>query len=162
MSGGTHLGRPVVLFLCTGNSCRSQMAEAFGKALGNEHFEFWSAGTAPADQIHPLTIHVMAELGLDLRGQYPKSLVDAFARCDVRHLITVCDGAGAACPDVDAGITRDRWSLTDPAAFEGTADQRLAAFRAVRDEVGRLVREWLERSRGHNSRDARPQALRER
>ena len=135
--------RKKVLFLCTGNSCRSQIAEAFLRLHGGDLFEVFSAGIKPKP-IHPLTYRVMAEVGNDLAGHRSK-LVDEFASTDgFQYLITVCDEADKNCP---VGLVkanhRMHWPFEDPAAFEGTEDARLAKFHEVRDLIEQKIITWV-------------------
>lgn len=123
-----------ILFLCTANSCRSQMAEGWLRHLGGDGFEAFSAGTAPST-VHPLAIRVMAEAGVDIAGQRSKS-VEEFTGGDFDLLVTVCGGAREVCPLFTGTVAgRDHWDVADPAAAEGTEEQRLEAFRAARDDL---------------------------
>lgn len=132
-----------VLFLCTGNSCRSQMAEAFLRKYGGDQFEAFSAGLQPTE-INPFTYKVMAEVGLDLAGQRSKSVDEYLGKELFQYLITVCDDADKNCPTVWPGVsTRMHWSFEDPAKFEGSEEEKLAKFRAVRDQIQARIREWL-------------------
>ena len=132
-----------VLFLCTGNSARSQMAEAFLRRYGSDRFEAYSAGLEPKS-IHPLTIQVMDEIGFDLAGQRSKGVQEFMGRMAIHDLITVCDKAEKNCPTAWPGITHKRhWSFEDPAAFEGSPEARLAKFREVRDQIQSKVQEWV-------------------
>ena len=124
-----------VLFLCTGNSARSQMAEGLLRHLAGESYEVESAGTAPKG-LHPRTIEVMRELDIDVSGHTSKNL-DRFLGQHFDHVITVCDRAQEQCP-VFPGVTPMHWSFDDPAAVEG--DGQLDAFRRVRDEILDRVR----------------------
>ncbi len=126
-----------VLFLCTGNSARSQMAEGWLRALAGDAYEVASAGTRPS-AVHPLTGEVMRERGIDLSAHRSKS-IDEFRDVEFDLVITVCDAARDACPFFP-GKRRLHWSLSDPAAVEGDAQTRLAAFRRARDEIESLVR----------------------
>jgi arsenate reductase len=130
-----------VLFLCTGNSARSQMAEALLRAHAGERFETFSAGLEPTE-VHPLAIAAMAELGIDISGQRAKSLTEYLGRRHFGYLITVCDHAAANCPMFPGVATRLHWSLVDPAAAEGSEEERLEVFRRVRDELARLIEEF--------------------
>ena len=137
-----------VLVLCTGNSCRSQITEAFLRAHAGDRFQAMSAGTEPAGEIHPLTYTVMAEKGLDLAAQRPKSYREYLGRVPVHTLIIVCDGAARACPSMWPGVVeRLMWPTEDPAAFVGGEEETLEKFRAVRDELEGRVLEWLAEAR---------------
>ncbi len=132
-----------VLFLCTGNSARSQMAEAFLRKYGGEGFEAYSAGLEPKG-VNPFTVQVMEEIGIDISNQRSKSVSEYLAKVHFRYLITVCDDAEKNCPVVWLGVNQHlHWSLEDPAAFEGTEDEKLAKFRQVRDQIEARIREWL-------------------
>lgn len=132
-----------VLFLCTGNSARSQMAEAFLKRYASDHYEAHSAGLEPKG-INPLTIQVMEEIGYDLSGQTSKGVELFLGKLFVHTLITVCDHAEKNCPTIWPGITEKlHWSFEDPAAFEGTEAEKLAKFREVRDLMDQRIRAWL-------------------
>ena len=125
-----------ILVLCTGNTCRSQMAEAYLKSL-NPSLEVYSAGTKPGQQVHPKAIQVMAEKGLNLNDRHPKS-VDEFINTPFDYVITVCDGARESCP-VFMGKVNHRLHIgfDDPAEATGTDEEILAVFRRVRDEIFR-------------------------
>jgi arsenate reductase len=126
-----------VLILCTGNSARSQMAEGLLRHHAGDRFEVFSAGTKPT-QVRPEAIAVMQELGIDISGHRSKSVGD-FAGQGFDYVVTVCDNAKASCPVFSGTTKRIHWSFDDPAAVEGSQEQRLAAFRRVRDELrGRL------------------------
>ena len=136
--------KPNVLFLCTGNSCRSQMAEGFLRASGGDRFAALSAGTKPADQVHPMAVQVMAEKGVDISDQVPKGVGQYLGRLPVKHLIIVCDGANEKCPRVFPGImNRMFWPFEDPAAFVGSPSATLEKFRTVRDEIEARINSWL-------------------
>ena len=131
-----------VLFLCTGNSCRSQMAEAFLRAYGAGRFEVFSAGLAPGG-INPYTYRALAELGFDLAGQRSKGLDEYQGKVDFDYVITVCDDADRNCPlFLSRGATRLHWPFEDPAAFSGSDEEVMAKFRQVRDAIAGRVREW--------------------
>ena len=132
-----------VLFLCTGNSTRSQMAEAFLRRLGGESYDCYSAGLQPKG-IHPFTIQVMQEIGYDLAGHTSKGVKDFLGRVFINQLITVCDNAEKNCPTTWPGIVRkEHWSFDDPAAYEGGEEEKLAKFREIRDQIHQTVRQWL-------------------
>lgn len=135
---------PNVLFLCTGNSCRSQMAESFLRTLGGDRFTAHSAGTEPAERVHPLAVQVMAEKDIDISRQEPKNVGEFLGRFPVRHLIIVCDAANEKCPRIFPGIVnRLFWPFDDPAAFVGTPAATLEKFRTVRDQIESRIRDWL-------------------
>lgn len=130
-----------VLFLCTGNSCRSQMAEAILRRLGGEDYEVFSAGTHPARDLHPLAIHVMEEVDYDLSHPRPKH-VSEFRGERFHRVITVCDAANEECPYFP-GAERIHWPFDDPAEATGTEEQRLRVFRIVRQEIKTRLDLWL-------------------
>lgn len=130
-----------VLILCTGNSARSQMAEGLLRARAGDRFDVFSAGTHPT-RIRAEAIAVLAELGIDASHQRSKS-VDEFAGQPFDFVITVCDNARESCPVFPAATKRIHWSLTDPAAVEGSAETRLAAFRRTRDELAGRLEQWI-------------------
>lgn len=133
-----------VLVLCTGNAARSQMTQAFLEHLGGGAFPVYSAGTEPADEVHPLAVRVMAEAGIDISGRRPKGVRDHLGRVPVHTLIIVCDAAAKSCPSVWPGVMeRLHWPFDDPAAAEGSEEERLAVFRRVRDGIEARVRGWL-------------------
>lgn len=122
-----------VLFLCTGNSARSQMAEGFLRHEAGDRFEVVSAGTHPTT-VRPEAVAVMSELGIDISGHRSKS-VDEFAGANFDYVITVCDNANEACPVFPAKTQRLHWSFEDPAAVKGSRKERKAAFRKIRDQI---------------------------
>jgi len=137
--------KPIVLFLCTGNSCRSQMAEGFLRHYAGDRFMAHSAGTEPAERVHPMAVDVMAEKGIDISEQEPKDVGKYLGRLPVRHLIIVCDGANEKCPRIFPGmLNRHFWPFDDPAAYVGSPAATLEKFRAVRDEIESRITEWLE------------------
>jgi arsenate reductase (thioredoxin) len=132
-----------VLFLCTGNSARSQMAEAFLRKYGDDTFEAHSAGLEPKG-LHPFTIQVMSEIGIDLAGHASKDVTTYLGKVNFGYLITVCSNAEQRCPRAFLGVSqRLHWDLDDPAAVEGSDDEKLAKFRQVRDEIAIKIRTWL-------------------
>ncbi len=136
------MDKPKVLFLCTGNSARSQMAEAFLRKYAAEHFEAFSAGLEPIG-IHPNTLQVMHEIGADLSRHASKHLSQFLGKVDFAYVITVCDQAEKNCPIFPGASTRLHWSFEDPAAFEGTPEESLAKFREIRDQIEAQIRAWL-------------------
>lgn len=132
-----------VLFLCTGNSARSQIAEAFLRRYAGDRFEVHSAGLEPKG-INPFTIKVMEESGIDMSGHHAKGVGNYLGKIHFEYLITVCDDADKNCPTVWPGINqRLHWSFEDPARFEGTEQQTLAKFRQVRDMINVRIKAWL-------------------
>jgi arsenate reductase len=131
------MGKPLrVLFLCTGNSCRSQMAEGFARHYAGDKLDVYSAGTHP-EPIRSETVEVMREVGVDISGQRSKGLEVAPPQVDV--VVTVCDRAAEACPLFSGSPRILHWSLPDPASAQGTAEEVRAAYRAVRDQIEELV-----------------------
>lgn len=122
-----------VLILCTGNSARSQMAEGLLREMGGGKFEVASAGTHPG-HVRPEAIAVMREIGIDISGHRSKSVAE-FAGQEFAYVITVCDNAREACPVFPGRAERLHWSFDDPAAVAGSEEERLAAFRRVRDQI---------------------------
>lgn len=132
-----------VMFLCTGNSARSQMAEGFLRHLAGDRFEAVSAGTEPGT-INPLAIEVMREVGVDISDHQSKP-VASFLGQSFKYLITVCDRARERCPIFPGAVNRVDWPIQDPAAVQGSDAQRLAIFRRTRDEIGERVRRFAAR-----------------
>jgi arsenate reductase (thioredoxin) len=133
-----------VLFLCTGNSCRSQMAEAFLRTYAGQYYEAYSAGLEPKP-INPYTIQVMDEIGFDISGQTSKGVDVYLGKVLFKYLITVCDEAEKNCPATWPGVTsRFHWSFEDPAKFEGSPEEKLNKFREVRDLIQAKIIAWLE------------------
>lgn len=132
-----------ILFLCTGNSARSQMAEAFLRRMGKGQFEAFSAGLEPKG-LNPFTVRVMEEIGFDMSGHRSKGVNEYLDKQHFQYLITVCDDAEKKCPSVWPGVNhRLHWSFEDPAAFEGSEEEKLAKFRQVRVQIQEKVRAWL-------------------
>jgi len=130
-----------VLFLCTHNSARSQMAEGFLRAIAGDRFEAGSAGTEKTS-VNPLAIRAMAERGIDLGGHTSKVYSD-LAPPSWDYLITVCDDANERCPWVPGSVKRLHWSFRDPSRATGTEEERLAVFRRVRDQIQERLTDWL-------------------
>ncbi len=130
-----------VLFLCTHNSARSQMAEGLLHALAGARFEVHSAGTE-ATLVRPQAIKVMKELGIDISGQESKTL-ERYLGEPFDYVITVCDDANEACPFFPGARRRLHWSFEDPAAAEGSEEQRLGVFRKARDQIKGRIEEEL-------------------
>ncbi len=131
-----------VLFLCTGNSARSQLAEGLLRALAWEHFEVFSAGTEPKGSILPEVQEVMRELGIDMSSQWSKSVMEYMGKLNFGYVITVCSDAEQNCPAVFLNMgTHEHWPFDDPAKFE--EEQRLTSTRRVRDQIEDRLRLWL-------------------
>jgi arsenate reductase (thioredoxin) len=128
---------PLVLVLCTGNSCRSHLAEGILRAAAGDHFRVASAGSKPAGYVHPLAVRAMAEVGIDISAHHSKHLGD-FLNQDVETVITVCGNADQACPAFPGQVNRHHWGFDDPAHATGSEDEQLAVFRRVRDEIRRV------------------------
>lgn len=137
MAAAESENRVRVLFLCTHNSARSQMAEGLLRGLAGDRFETASAGTE-ATSVRPEAVSIMAELGIDISGQESETL-DRYLKEPFDYVVTVCDAANEACPFFPGAKGRLHWSLPDPSAAIGTEGERLAAFRAVRDRLRVLI-----------------------
>ena len=123
-----------ILILCTGNSCRSQMAEGFLKSF-DKSLIVYSAGTAPSFEVHPLAIEVMKEVNIDITKNYPKS-VDEFLNNSFDYVITVCGGAKESCPTFNGNVkNRIHIGFDDPAEVKGTQEEIVSEFRRIRDEI---------------------------
>jgi arsenate reductase (thioredoxin) len=128
---------PTILVLCTGNSCRSHLAEGIlRRALGNG-YDVQSAGSKPAGYVHPLAVKAMAEIGIDISRHRSKHLQE-FLKQPVETVITVCGNADQACPMFPAQVNRYHWGFDDPAHVTGSEEEKLAVFRRVRDEIKRV------------------------
>jgi len=136
--------KPTVLFLCGGNSCRSQMAEAFLRKHAGDRYTVYSAGLK-ASGLHPLTVQVMKEVGIDLEqaGHRAKTVDEVLEATSVDLLIGVCDAAAAACPTLPGVGEHLVWPFEDPPAHPGPDEARLAKFREVRDEIEARIQAWL-------------------
>lgn len=132
-----------VLFLCTGNSARSQMAEALLRKYAGDHFEVYSAGLEPKG-LNPYTIKVLEEIGVDTSQHYSKTLDTFMGKVHFGYLITVCSNAEENCPVFPGMGVRMHWPFEDPAAFVGSEEETLQKFREVRDQIDARVRAWLE------------------
>ena len=138
--------RPKVLFLCTQNSARSQMAEALLRHLAGDRFEVMSAGIEPTDQIHPCAVEAMREIGIDISDQYPKDLKTYMGNEYFNYLVIVCARAEEQCPKTFPGVgTMFSWVFEDPRRDEDIPyDSMLERFRVVRDQIELRMRGWLE------------------
>jgi arsenate reductase len=134
-----------VIFICTGNSARSQMAEAFLRTIAGERFEVHSAGVEPKGFILPEVYTVMKELGVDMEGQRSKSVTDYLGKLHFAHVITVCGDAEKNCPVIFLNMgNHEHWPFDDPAVFGGSEYERFEHTRHVRDQIAQRIQEWLE------------------
>lgn len=138
-----------ILFLCTGNSCRSQIAEGWAKQLGGDTFSALSAGIE-AHGKNPRAIAVMAEAGVDISGQESTRLTDEML-AEADYLVTVCGHADEHCPALPAEMRKEHWPLSDPAKATGSEEEVMAVFRASRDDIRARVADLLERLAGETA-----------
>lgn len=125
---------PAILVLCTGNSCRSHLAEGILKAVLGDRFRIESAGSKPAGYVHPLAIRALDEIGIDISGHRSKHL-DEFLGDDIETVITVCGNADQACPMFPGQVNRHHFPFDDPAHATGSEEEQMVMFRRVRDEI---------------------------
>jgi arsenate reductase len=135
--------KPKVLFLCTGNSARSQMAEGLLRHYAGNRYETLSAGTNPT-AVNPLAVEAMREIGIDISRQRSKN-VSEFVGLSIPYVVTVCDRAKESCPIFPGSFQLLSWSFDDPAAATGTRDEKLAVFRRVRDELAEQIKKQFVR-----------------
>ena len=135
------MAKESVLFICTHNSARSQMAEGLLRHLAGDRFEVESAGTEKT-HVRPLAIEAMKELGIDITAQTSKTIASLGNR-QFDWAITVCDNANEACPIFPGGTRRLHWSFDDPSAAKGSDEERLAVFRRVRDQIRAKIEEFV-------------------
>ncbi len=148
--------KPGVLFVCSHNSARSQMAEGWLKHLAGDRFEVASAGVDPG-VLNPLSVRAMAEVGIDISQNRAEGIASYLGRWKVDYLIVVCDKASQTCPRIWPGVCeRLDWSFDDPSAAHGSEAERLAVFRRVRDEIRERVEEWIETSPNGQAARAMP------
>jgi arsenate reductase (thioredoxin) len=133
--------KPKVLFLCTGNSARSQMAEGYLRRVAGDKFEALSAGIAPKG-LNPLAVEAMKEIGIDISHHKSKDVSTLLGQ-SIPYVVTVCDNARERCPIFPRTYKFLHWSFEDPAAAQGTMEERLAVFRRVRDEIAQRIDEEL-------------------
>jgi arsenate reductase len=129
--------KPTILILCTGNSCRSHMAEGILRAAAGDLLDVQSAGSKPAGYVHPLAVKALAEIGIDISAHHSKHM-DEFLSHDVETVITVCGNADQACPMFPGQLNRHHWGFDDPAHAIGSEEEQMAVFRRVRDEIRRV------------------------
>lgn len=135
--------QPTVLILCTGNSCRSHLAEGVLRAAAGDFLNVVSAGSKPAGYVHPLAIRAMREIGIDISAHHSKHLSE-FLNGKVETVITVCGNADQACPVFPGQVNRHHWPFEDPAHATGTDEEKMAVFRRVRDEIRRTFTAYAE------------------
>jgi len=150
-----HTGKPLVLILCTGNSCRSHLAEGILRAAAGDFLEVASAGSKPAGYVHPLAIRALHEIGIDISAHTSKHLNEFTAR-PVETVITVCGNADQVCPVFPGQLNRHHWPFDDPAHAAGTDDEKFAVFRRVRDEIRRVFTAYAEGRRDQLKVSAKP------
>ncbi|MEP6679915.1 MAG: arsenate reductase ArsC [Chloroflexota bacterium] len=141
MTGAPPAARERVIFLCTHNSARSQMAEGMLRAWGEGRFDAFSAGTIQSD-LRPEAVEVMREIGIDIGAQRSKA-IDQLAGQSFDRLVTVCDEARESCPTLPGVTEQQHWQIDDPSAAEGDEEQRIGAFRRARDELAERVRDLV-------------------
>ena len=129
--------KPTILILCTGNSCRSHLAEGILRLALGDQYNVASAGSKPAGYVHPLGIKAMAEIGIDISAHTSKHM-DEFLNQNVETVITVCGNADQACPMFPGQLNRHHWGFDDPAHATGTEEEIMTVFRRVRDEIKRV------------------------
>ena len=135
--------KPTILILCTGNSCRSHLAEGILRRALKDEYLVASAGSKPAGYVHPLAIKAMAEIGIDISSHRSKHL-DEFLKEKVKTVITVCGKADQVCPMFPGQVNRHHWGFDDPAHAVGTEEDRLAVFRRVRDEIKMVFKAYAD------------------
>lgn len=150
-----HTGKPLVLILCTGNSCRSHLAEGILRAAAGDFLEVASAGSKPAGYVHPLAIRALHEIGIDISAHTSKHLNEFTAR-PVETVITVCGNADQVCPVFPGQLNRHHWPFDDPAHAAGTDEEKFAVFRRVRDEIRRVFTAYAEGRRDQLKVSAKP------
>ncbi len=135
--------QPTVLILCTGNSCRSHLAEGVLRAAAGDFLNVVSAGSKPAGYVHPLAVRAMREIGIDISAHRSKHMSE-FLNGKVETVITVCGNADQACPIFPGQVNRHHWPFEDPAHATGTDEEKMAVFRRVRDEIRRTFTAYAE------------------
>lgn len=143
--------KPTVLILCTGNSCRSHLAEGLLRAAAGDLFNVASAGSKPTGYVHPLAVRVMSEIGIDISAHTSKHM-NEFLGGPVETVVTVCGNADQACPVFPGQVNRHHWPFADPAHAMGTEEEQLAVFRQVRDEIRRVFTAYADGRRDEIAR----------
>lgn len=148
--------KPTVLILCTGNSCRSHLAEGILRAVAGDLFEVQSAGSKPAGYVHPLAGRAMTEIGIDISAHHSKHM-NEFLQRPIETVITVCGNADQACPVYPGQVNRHHWPFDDPAHATGTEEEQMVMFRRVRDEIQKVFTAYADGRRdAAKARAARP------
>jgi arsenate reductase (thioredoxin) len=147
--------KPTVLILCTGNSCRSHLAEGLLRAAAGDILNVQSAGSKPAGYVHPLSIKVMQEIGIDISKHHSKHM-NEFLNQKVETVITVCGNADQACPLFPGQVNRHHWPFVDPAHAQGSEEEVLNVFRQVRDEIKRTFDVYADGRRDERKRTNHP------
>jgi arsenate reductase len=142
LSPMSSTAKPNVLILCTGNSCRSHLAEGILRSLAGDFLEVHSAGSKPAGYVHPLAIRAMAEIGIDISAHRSKHMND-FLQTKIETVITVCGNADQACPIFPGQVNRHHWPFDDPAHATGTEAEVFEVFRRVRNEIQQTLRAYV-------------------
>lgn len=153
--------KSTVLVLCTGNSCRSHLAEGILRAALGDALVVQSAGSKPAGYVHPLAIQVMKEIGIDISGHRSKHL-DEFLNQPIETVITVCGNADLACPMFPGQVNRYHWGFDDPAHAIGTDEEKLAVFRRVRDQIKMVFEAYAAGRRDQEKLTSRPKTKKDR
>lgn len=141
---------PTILILCTGNSCRSHLAEGILRRALGDSFNVASAGSKPAGYVHPLGIKAMAEIGIDI-SQHRSKHLNEFLNQDVETVITVCGNADQACPMFPGQVNRHHWGFDDPAHATGSEDEQMAVFRRVRNEIRDVFEAYASGRKDHKA-----------
>jgi len=147
--------KPIVLILCTGNSCRSHLAEGILRAAAGDLIDVQSAGSKPAGWVHPMAIQVMKEIGIDI-SRYRSKHLNEFLQQPIETFITVCGNADQACPIFPGKVNRYHWGFEDPAHATGTEEEKLAMFRRVRDEIRMVFEAYGAGRKNQAGRHRRP------
>ena len=137
------MNKPLVLILCTGNSCRSHLAEGLLRKFAGDYLDVASAGSKPAGYVHPLGIKAMEEVGIDISAHHSKHMNEFLDR-EVETVITVCGNADQACPMFPGQLNRHHWGFEDPAHATGSEAEQLEVFRKVRDQISRVFQAYAD------------------
>jgi arsenate reductase (thioredoxin) len=144
---------PIVLIVCTGNSCRSQMAEGILRQAAGDILDVRSAGSKPVGRVNPLAIRALAEIGIDIAGHHSKHM-DEFLQQDVETVITVCGNADQACPMFPGQLNRHHWGFDDPPHGQGSEEEQMVGFRRVRDQIKSVFEAYADGRRDEMKKSA--------